>query len=362
MESYGELLKKKRESKELDLDKASREISIDKKYLVALEDEDNSVFPGEAYLIGFLRNYSEYLELDSAFVMQLYHNKKTQESPIPENLIIKRKSPWAIIAVVSGIVIILAAIIGISIWILNRNNDKRKLAAIEINRAEGKKYELDNTKFVQRVYKGDQLIIPSASGKIILTVRETLSSFAIDIPSGVFYSELAEESEIDTNGDSVPDLILYVSDISSTDETRGAEISVLLRNNNYVSSDFVYAEDIPLESEVKSKYPQKVIIEDNRAYPFTINASFRDSCLFRDKIDRNESVETNFTRGEVFTATANNSIRLWISNNSTVKISIIADSRIFDLDIGVVGQVFVEDIKWIKDTDGKFKLVVIELD
>ena len=42
--------------------------------------------------------------------------------------------------------------------------------------------------------------------------------------------------------------------------------------------------------------------------------------------------------------------------------TIIADSRSFDLDIGVDGQIMVEDIKWIKDTDGKYKLVVIELD
>ncbi len=362
MESYGEILKNKRESKDIDLDKASREISIDKKYLVALEEEDNSAFPGEAYLTGFLRNYSEYLELDTNFLMQLYHNKKIQESPIPENLIIKRKSPWAIIAIIAGIVIFIAAIIIISIFLLNKRIDKRKLAAIEVNRTDGKKYELDDKKFIQRVYKGDQLIVPSTNGKIILTVRETLSSFAIDTPSGVFYSELAEESEIDINGDSTPDLILYVSDISSTDETRGAEVSVLLRNSAYSASDFIYEEDIPLESEVKSKYPQKVIIEDNRAYPFTINASFRGSCLFRDKIDRSDSVETNFSRGEVFTATANNSIRLWMSNSSTVKISIIADSRTFDLDIGVAGQIFVEDIKWIKDSDGKFKLVVVELD
>ena len=84
--------------------------------------------------------------------------------------------------------------------------------------------------------------------------------------------------------------------------------------------------------------------------------------MFRDKVDNSNSVETYFNRGEVFTATARNGIRLWISNNNTVKMSIIADSRSFDLDIGVAGQIMVEDIKWIKDTDGKYKLVVIELD
>ena len=103
-------------------------------------------------------------------------------------------------------------------------------------------------------------------------------------------------------------------------------------------------------------------MEDNRAYPFTLNASFRGPCLFRDRVDNSQSVESYFARGDLFTATPRNGIRLWMSNFNTVKITIIADSKSFDLDIGAAGQIFVEDIKWIKDTDGKYKLVVIELD
>ena len=61
MESYGELLRKAREEKNLDLNKIAREISIEKRYLEGLETENTSVFPGEAYLTGFLRNYSAYL-------------------------------------------------------------------------------------------------------------------------------------------------------------------------------------------------------------------------------------------------------------------------------------------------------------
>ena len=55
MESYGDLLKKTREEKAIDLDRASREISIEKRYLEGLEAEDNAVFPGDAYMVGFLK-------------------------------------------------------------------------------------------------------------------------------------------------------------------------------------------------------------------------------------------------------------------------------------------------------------------
>ena len=92
MESYGNLLRKTREEKNLDLVKISREISIEKRYLEGLENEDSTVFPGEAYLVGFLKNYSNYLELDTDFVLKLYHNKQIQESPLPEGLYGKKSS------------------------------------------------------------------------------------------------------------------------------------------------------------------------------------------------------------------------------------------------------------------------------
>ena len=362
MESYGELLRKAREEKNLNIDKIAREISIESRYLTGLEDEDNGVFPGEAYMLGFLRNYSNYLELDTAYLLKLYNNKKIQESPVPEGLIIKQRPVKLILAIVIPSVLLLAAAAVITTLLLLKKNVAEDDSVILSNSAKARRYELDNSKLSQRVYKGDQIIVPTDNGQIVLTVRDTLSSFGLDTPSGVFYTDLAEETEIDINGDSTPDLIVYVSDISSSDESRGAEVSILLRNSLAMNTQGVNVDEIPFEADIKSKHPQKVILEDNRAYPFTINASFRGSCLFRDKVDNDNSVESYFARGEVFTANPHNGIRLWISNSNAVKFTIVADSRTYDLDIGAAGQVLVEDIKWIKDSDGRYKLVVIELD
>lgn len=364
MDSFGEILKNTRESKNLDLDRISREISIDKRYLQGLEDEDSNAFPGEAYLIGFLRNYSSYLELDPNLMLKLYNNKKIQESPVPVELIQKPKPKWLIPSVIVTVLFLVLVVGGISILLISKSNTEIDEAPVE---AKNKQYELNDSKFTQRIYKGDQLLVPTENDtKIVLTVRDTLSSFGLDTPSGVFYTDLSEESEIDINGDSNPDLIVYVSDLSYTDENRGVEVSILLRHGGVTVAEAptenIYSDDIPLITDIKNAHPQKVILEDTRAYPFTLNATFLGVCLFRDKIDSNESVETYFARGEVFTATAHNSIRLWLSNSNTVKCTIIADTKSFDLDIGVAGKVLVEDIKWIKDVDGKYKLVVMELD
>ena len=38
-------------------------------YIEALECENVTIFPGELYLVGFLRNYSEYLGLDAKYMI-----------------------------------------------------------------------------------------------------------------------------------------------------------------------------------------------------------------------------------------------------------------------------------------------------
>lgn len=224
-----------------------------------------------------------------------------------------------------------------------------------------KTYEMSGKILSTRLYVGDKIKYQTEEGDILLTVSDTLSSFGFQCPVGTLYTELAEESELDIDGDSRADLIVYVSDISATDASRGAEVRI----SRFGDSPTILStaqDSVPLASEVKTTHKQLVVFEDNRAYPFTLNGSFRGSCMFRYRIDRHKNVESYFSSGELVTMTANNGVRVWMSNSNAVKFTIIADSKTYNLDIGKAGQVLVEDIKWIRDTDGKYKLVVIELD
>lgn len=361
MESYGEILKKAREAKNFDRETAARETSITYPYIVGLEEEDDSAFPGEAYMLGFMRNYAEYLGVNPETVLTLYKNKKLQEAPVPENLYVHEKPGyfWPLISCGIGLVVI-AIFAVLFIFIMKKKNTVTGDVVLDKENTT-RKYELTDKALTTRLYKGDQIIFPGADGEVVLTVSDTLSQFGLQCPVGTLYTDLAEESELDIDGDSNTDLIVYVSDISSTNEARGAEVRVVKRGEGaYISA--VSQDEIPLATEVEAKYKQTVILEDNRAYPFTINASFRGACEFRYKIDRRSAVEAYFTSGEIATITANNGVRLWMSNCNTVKFGIVADSKTYDLEIGKAGQVLAEDIKWIKDTDGKYKLVVIELD
>lgn len=360
MESYGELLKKTREAKGLDLDTASYETTIALNYINALEAEDEAIFPGEPYMLGFMRTYAEYLGLSPDNVCNLYRAKKLQEAPTPEGLIVHEKPAyyWPLI-----IVLVLITISGGTfgtLYLLKKRAESKPVEEVVTDTSPTfSTYDIDDSAITKRVHVGDQFKFHMASGDIMLTVKNTIDSFGLDCPVGTLYTQLSEDAELDIDGDNIPDLIVYVSDVSSSDLDRGAEVRLLKASGGSASE----AGEIETSASIAGNHKPVEVFKDNRAYPFTLNGNFRGSCLFRSKVDRKETSEKYFTTGEVITMTANNGIRLWMSNCNTVKLSVIADSRNYDLTIGKAGQVLCEDIKWIKDTtDGKYKLVLIELD
>ncbi|WP_227766546.1 helix-turn-helix domain-containing protein [Zhaonella formicivorans] len=84
MGRIGETLKEARESKNLTLRDAEAATKIRLKYLEALENEDFSELPGRVYIIGFLKSYAKFLELeDQALVEEYkatYRNEETAQT------------------------------------------------------------------------------------------------------------------------------------------------------------------------------------------------------------------------------------------------------------------------------------------
>lgn len=76
MASVGILLKKEREKKKISLDELTHNTKIGKKYLKALESDNYTIFPGETYVIGFMRNYARALGLDTAEIINKYKSDK----------------------------------------------------------------------------------------------------------------------------------------------------------------------------------------------------------------------------------------------------------------------------------------------
>src|SRR5437762_2103725 len=68
----GEMLRDARQDAGVELDEVERTIRIRSRYLAALENEEWSVLPGDAYVRGFLHTYGDYLGLDGAALVDEY--------------------------------------------------------------------------------------------------------------------------------------------------------------------------------------------------------------------------------------------------------------------------------------------------
>ena len=362
MESYGQLLRTAREAQAIDLETIARETSITQEYLTALEEENANAFPGEPYLVGFLKNYAEYLDLDANHILTLYHAKKIQESPPPLALT-ARERPKFLIPLIVGLsaALVIALTVTLTLVFKAKFSDADLDVALGRN-TEFKKYELGEKPFTGRLFKSDQLVMGSDTGNIFLTVAETEGIFGLETPAGIQYVELSEELELDVDGNSIPELIVYVSDVSQKNVDRGAEVKIMLKNASNIAVASPDENQIPNAEDLPKEQVRTEILSDTRAYPFTVNASFRAGCLFRYRPDRKETVEDYFASGDIVNMTASNGLRLWISNGNAVKLQVVANSKTYELAVPKAGEVIAEDIKWIKDTDGKYKIVIVDVD
>lgn len=75
----GEILRTERQKRELSIAEVEEATKIRAKYLLALEEENFQEIPGEAYRMGFLRNYARFLEIDPGPLLDQYKSQKKDE-------------------------------------------------------------------------------------------------------------------------------------------------------------------------------------------------------------------------------------------------------------------------------------------
>jgi cytoskeletal protein RodZ len=383
MEAFGTKLRDARNARNLDLDQVSRETNITRRYLEALENEDFTVFPGEPYLLGFLRNYCDYLGLNTSEIVSSYKNLKIQEAPVPlkdlmpkrpitdvllENTAAIRVALIGVIAVVAILLIWGGIRLGASLIGSVGQGEEANLPA-----REPVTHEAQSEQFKARVYEGDTILVATAAGRFTMTVAGTSPSLKLDTPSGSRVVDLGQDLLIDLSGDSEPDVKVFVADLFRNDPSKGAEIelvsgSKLVNDASSLATQAAAEAAAPADvtvapSQATANPKQLVLFEGGSAYPVTMNATFRGYCLFRYESDRANREERYYQKSELLTVQANNGIRIWASNGNAVKIQIVAGGKTVDLEISRPGEVIVRDLKWIKDEDtGRFKFVVFDID
>jgi cytoskeletal protein RodZ len=377
----GEQLRAARERKGLSLDRVADETNIAKRYLTGLETEDFSVFPGDPYVIGFLRNYAEYLGLSSDELVNAYKNIKIQEQPVPIQELIPKRGPskLAIGAIALGAVAVIAIILAIALP--RHANTGEELATSHRQAVE---YRVEGTTFEKRLFVGDSLLVSYGGEKYKLLVSRIDDAVTLDSPVGASRLMLGEEGTIDLDKNNQPELKVLVSDLSKKDASKGAVLRL-----EYSSPDAALAASaqapapanpdqtasaaapgttgaaLPTAPAVATSSGKPVVLFEagkKTPYPFVLSVTFRGPCMFRYEIDKRDRDERYYRKGDNVTINAQNSVKLWASNAQAVKLTVQASGgKSADLDLGGAGEVAVKRIAWSQD-GGAWVLGAAEVD
>jgi cytoskeletal protein RodZ len=358
--SLGEKLKTVREAKGLDYEQVSRETNIAIRYLEALEAEIFSSFPGEPYIIGFLRTYGTYLDLDVQELLSLYRALKIQEQPVPVEQLLKNPSPLPKIFLTVLIVLVICGALGSGIYFLITR--PRPIHAPAPEKRAAAEYTMDGGSLERRFYPGDKILIPLGEGQYKLEVSNLGDVVTIRTPGGTIKLELGQSANLDIDGNGIADLQITAADFAKNSPGMGAQLRIEM------SASPTELAGIPeVEMENAASFAASVeIFSSPNAHPFTLQSNFQGYCMFRWEVlferDRRDRNERYFQKTDELSIQAQNGIRIWASNAQSAKLQVIGGGRTVPLELGGPGEVVVADIRWVRDEDNRYHLRLIRME
>jgi len=375
MESLGEKLKEARNEKGLSIEQISRDTNISIRYLEALESENFEVFPGEPYLIGFLRNYSSYLELDTQKTISLYRALRIQEQPIPVDQLLKQSPsiPRFLLPALIILTVVGASVFGIYSLIMNRNNKPAEEIIPEIRTPV--EFLMEGNFLERRLYKGDSILVSMDSEAYKVELYNLSETVTIRTPSGQEILDLSQEVNIDLNNDGKPELRITVADFAKNNPEMGTllhfylmdtAVSAAAETPASVAAGPEVGPETPIAAVSTTTASTTIIPSSPNPYPFTLQIVFQGYCMFRWEIlserDRRGTNQRYFQRNNNLDIQAQNGIRIWSSNATAARFQVIGGGRSYPVEIGSAGEVIVSEIRWVRDEDGRYRVVLIRLE
>ncbi len=156
MKTIGEILREKREEKKYTIKEISSFTNISPNYIKAIENNEFSVLPSDTYVIGFIRNYAEFLGLNKEELVQSYKDYMRYEQDVPFEILTKKEPAinFRLLIKLIFAILLIGAIIAIIFTqnpirsyiksLFENNNETKNEKVLDNNSDEVKKYNTDD--------------------------------------------------------------------------------------------------------------------------------------------------------------------------------------------------------------------------
>jgi transcriptional regulator with XRE-family HTH domain len=383
MEQLGSIFKEARAKSNKTLDDASKETKIAKKYLLAIENEEFDVFPGETYLVGFMRNYAQFLGLDPDEIVLKYKDYKIQEQPAPiEQLTARPRNTrrYMVLAVIG------AAILVVVITLLaGGKREGERIAGKDKKPVEDKKkspqdqkgakvFVFEEEEVIRNFDKNEIIEIPQKTGKYTIRIDDTAEKLSFSIGNMPFSASADERVEVDFDRDGRKDISLRVNELGEG----SANITVKkLFKTDLVGSELKAVEkpgtgqaSAPAAGKEKTAGPPEVVITKEEGLPasipvapktgFQILTSYEKTGISTQikgasptylgySVDKGPKKESVVKNGDQIDFTARDEVKLMVSNAQGVTLEI----NKVPVPLGERGQVAAKSVRWYRDAANK---------
>ena len=366
MDSIGEKLREARKLRDLSIKDVARDTNISPGYLEALEEEDFDRFPGETYLIGFLKSYAEFLKLDPEQIVQAYKGYKIGESATPlEELTKSNKSPifnlfdffnntrnknFAIFLVILFVGIFLLR--GLY-YFVNESIDVSDSSTVEQIRDDYNtknpgteignitNIQMNNDRSIVIVSKNEAIQFLVGQKEIIFHIRSIGKDY-IDIlflqDNELYKLEHGKEKIISISSSS-RELIFRLKALTQNKAT------LIIKLGKKSSNDDEESDVVKDLSAELTKDNSSVLAQNSKSLKIIFNAEFTQKSFIELYLDGQKKERGFINAGQKIRWEASEYIQVKIGNAGGVKANINGKEIVF----GKSGQVVNKIIKWKKD-------------
>jgi cytoskeleton protein RodZ len=418
MESLGRKLREAREKHSYNLEQIARDTNISKAYLEALEEENFGVIPGDTYVLGFLRNYGEYLGLNPEELVGLYRNLRIQEQPMPMSELLqgpRARSRPRLVALILAVLVVA----GVGVFLLVRYGLPRR-AEVAARAAEPRavaaaaegEYVLSEEAITRWYSQGETVSVPIDGQQYRMSFAQVGDRLTLKIPGGTVDLAIGQTRLVDLDGDQSADIRAQLNDLDVTGSNRRANVSLYKLPRAAEGLTAQTGEAGPAAggaavagptatagvqpgtagpgatagaaaaaptATAPSATPAPAGAESSLSpvaagaafsgpldlqaagspAPFRLSISFRGYVLLRYLADGETRDERFFHKGETFALDVKQEARLWISNAGALRLSVAGK----DVELGRPGEVVTRTIRWAQSPEtGGYLLQVLPSD